>query len=165
MKMRILLPVLGGILVWTAFIRAQEPAENNAAPTVVFGAAATPDGRQNTFVVEQPKDAPNPLGDPIAVDNTPPQVFDIQEGTEKAGQAAQQPADANPQPETGVMANPALNQGDLPAEAQELGKDFQNTLMEADGRIYDVQSYPEQDINLMDNTADPQTIYSPNVND
>ena len=82
MKMRILLPVLGGILVWTAFIRAQEPVENNAAPTVVFGAAATPDGGQNTFVVEQPKDAPNPLGNPIAVDNTPPQVFDIVISTE-----------------------------------------------------------------------------------
>ena len=164
MKIGILLPVLGGILVWTAFIRAQEPAENNAAPTVVFGAAATPDGGQNTFVVEQPKDAPNPLGDPIAVDNTPPQVFDIQEGTEKTTTSAD-PAGANQPSETGQVANPALNQGDLPAEAQELGKDFQNTLMEADGRIYDIQSYPEQDIGVMGNSADPQTIYSPNVND
>lgn len=164
MKMRILLPVLGGILVWTAFIRAQEPAENNAAPTVVFGAAATPDGGQNTFVVEQPKDAPNPLGNPIAVDNTPPQVFDIQEGTEKTTPSAD-PAEANQPSETGQTTAPALNQGDLPAEAQELGKDFQNTLMEADGRIYDIQSYPEQDIGVMGNSADPQTIYSPNVND
>ena len=36
--------------------------------------------------------------------------------------------------------------------------------MEANGRIYDIQSYPEQDINVMNNPSDPQTIYSPNVN-
>ena len=49
-------------------------------------------------------------------------------------------------------------------EDAELGKQFRNTLLEANGRVYDIQSYPEQDFMLMNNSAEPQTIYSPNVN-
>ena len=46
-----------------------------------------------------------------------------------------------------------------------LGNDFENTLLEANDRVYDVQSYPEADFKAMGNSANPQTIYSPNVND
>ena len=141
-------------------------AENN--PTVVFGAAATPDGEQNTFVVEQPEGAPNPLGDPIAGSNTPPQVFDVP--AEMSNQVQSSSDQSIPQP---IEDPNALNEQNMvepsvsnnpTAEAQSLGEDFQNTLTEANGRIYDIQSYPEQDVNVMGNSSEPQTIYSPNVN-
>lgn len=142
------------------------------APTIVFGAAATPDGKQNTFVVEQPKGAPNPLGDPIAGPDTPPQVFDVPQEMTNQPQQSNQDNQSIPQPiadpnalseQNTVEPTPGTN-NPLPQEAQSLGQDFQNTIMEANGRIYDVQSYPEQDINVIGNSSDPQTIYSPNVN-
>ena len=50
------------------------------------------------------------------------------------------------------------------SQAQQLGDKFQNTLMEANGMIYDVQAYPEADIPVIGDSANPKTIYSPNVN-
>ena len=153
----------------TMFMSFAAGAQENS-PTVVFGAAATPDGKQNTFLVEQPDGAENPLGDPITGNDNPPQVFDVQ--NEMSNQSAGNNSASIPQPikdenalneQNTVGPNENLN-SDLPQAAQELGQDFQNTLMEANGRIYDVQSYPEQDIKVMDNPSDPQTIYSPNVN-
>lgn len=145
-------------------------AQDNVAPTVVFGAAATPNGGQNAFVVEQPKDAGNPLGNPIAGPDTPPQVFDVpSEMTnqpQQANQSMPQPiADPNALSEQNTVTPNAGSNNSLPEEAQALGEDFQNTVTEANGRIYDIQSYPEQDVNLMSNPSNPQTIYSPNVND
>ena len=158
------------ILLGTNIMIFSALAQENS-PTVVFGAAATPDGKQNTFMVEQPKDAPNPLGNPITGDNTTPQVFDVSNemtnqstSTDNLQPAPQPIDDPNALSEQNTVAPNESSNADLPQEAQSLGQDFQNTLMEANGRIYDVQSYPEQDINVMDNPSDPQTIYSPNVN-
>ena len=156
MRYGILALIFGGAIVWALFAMAQEPEKNDYPPTVIFGAAATATGGQNEFVVEQPDGAPNPLGDPIDVSDTPPQVADIPE--EMSNRSVRQNAD------DAVSQQAAQSQGNLPAESQALGKDFQNTLLEANGRVYDVQSYPEQDFNLIGNPANPQTIYSPNVN-
>ena len=41
---------------------------------------------------------------------------------------------------------------------------FQNTLMEANGMVYDVQAFPEADVPVISDTSNPETIYSPNVN-
>ena len=154
MLTRLFVSVLSGIIILSISVRAEDQTEDT--PTVVFGAAATPDGAQNTFWVEQPTDAPNPLGNPIATPDTPPRVFDTANTPDTL-------------PHQTVFDSTAQqiqqNQGSLPAQSQALGKDFQNTLLEANGRVYDVQSYPEQDFGLMNNAADPQTIYSPNVND
>lgn len=144
--------VFGGVMA-----SAQEQAKQvEGTPTVVFGVAATPDGGQDMFMVEQPENAANPLGDPIVVEpkennqvsrpqNCPP--CDNGEPASKAEPTVVQPQNNNP----------ATN-------AETLGKDFQNTLMEANGRIYDVQSFPEQDMKVIGNPSNPQTIYSPNVN-
>lgn len=144
-------------------------AQNNEDPTVVFGSAATADGGQNTFVVEQPKGAENPLGDPIVGPNTPPQVFDVpaemtNQPVQDNANISQPIADPNALSEQNTVAPNSGSNNSLPEEAQELGQDFQNTVTEANGRIYDIQSYPEQDVNVMSNPSDPQTIYSPNVN-
>lgn len=118
------------------------------SPTVVYGAAATPDGGQNVFVVEQSKDAPNPLGDPLPPSNVPPKVYSIDDNENVS-----------------TNQNNAENSDMSANDSKNLGDDFQNTLMEANGRVYDVQSYPMEDFKAMGNPSNPQTIYSPNVND
>lgn len=162
--------VLAGLMIISGYeALAQDKNEDNN-PTIVYGAAATPDGGQDVFVVEQPKDAPNPLGDPITGPDTPPEVFDV--GTPSAGKIGTVPSSGEPQ--QGSQLNqqwqnaPAvptpLQNGNPPEEAEALGKDFQNTLMEANGMVYDVQAYPEQDLGVIGNPSNPETIYSPNVN-
>lgn len=114
-------------------------------PTVVVGEAATAQGDINAVVVEQPENAANPLGDPIIEQNEEPQMqatsADVTDKEQKLKQVD-------------APAVPAKNPGD----------DFQNTLLEANGRIYDVQSYPQADLPKIEDSANPQTIYSPNVN-
>lgn len=154
---KIILGIAALLIFSGVMASAQEQAKQiEGTPTVVFGAAATPDGGQDMFVVEQPKDSANPLGDPIVVEpeknNQPSRPQNCPPCDN--GQAAQKTEPAVTQPQSN---NPAVN-------AENLGKDFQNTLMEANGRIYDVQSFPEQDLKVIGNPSDPQTIYSPNVN-
>jgi hypothetical protein len=134
--------------------------ENNI-PTVVFGEAARPDGGQNVFVVEQPKNAPNPLGDPIVGPNTPPEVFNEDSDNDNT---KNYPSPSNNQWQEAPSVPEPIQNSSPQEEGLFLGKDFQNTLMEANDRIYDVQSYPIEDINVMSNPSEPQTIYSPNVN-
>ena len=114
--------------------------------TIIYSSAATQDGKQNVFIVEQPKDAPNPLGNPIPNPNKPVEVF---------GNVYNK-ADDLTQPDT---ANTTANQ-----QQQNLGNDFENTLLEANDRVYDIQSYPTADFKAMGDSANPKTIYSPNVN-
>lgn len=153
--------VLGLTLVAGYGAQAQNKADD--APTVVFGAAATPDGDQNVFVVEQPKNAPNPLGDPLP-DPEPTQPPFVPSRFKKVNAAAVVAPRMQDDAVAPVDPIPPLNNGSLPAESQALGKDFQNTLMEANGMVYDVQAYPEQDLDVIGNPSNPQTIYSPNVN-
>ena len=122
------------------------------AETLVYGAAARPEGGKNVFIVEQPDNLQNPLGNPIVEPREPVQVFgNLSQPTEIATNNS-------------VQANSSNNQNSPALESKTLGKDFQNTLLEANGRVYDVQSFPEQDIGVISNPAEPQTIYSPNVN-
>ena len=114
-------------------------------PTVVVGEAVTAQGDINAVVVEQPENAANPLGDPIPEQIDVPQM---QVTPEVATDKKQEPKKVD------APSVPAKNPGD----------DFQNTLLEANGRIYDVQSYPQADLPKIEDSANPQTIYSPNVN-
>lgn len=114
-------------------------------PTVIYGAAKTSDGGENIFEVTQPENAPNPLGNPIPTPDKPVEVF----------------GDVYPQ-NTNQTENKNQYQGNQ--SQQNLGDDFENTLLEANGRVYDVQSYPKADFKAMENPSDPKTIYSPNVN-
>ena len=123
-------------------------------PTIVYGAANTADGKKKEFVVEQPKNGPNPLGNPIVGPDNPVEVY----GDLNSNFEFQSENQSQPQSQFNNDAdNNSVNQNDL-------GNDFENTLLEANGRVYDVQSYPKADFNAMENPADPQTIYSPNVN-
>jgi len=123
--------------------------QNTAAPTVVFGAAKKPDGSVDEMIVQQPEGAPNPLGDPLQFPASSTQPVTAEQPLNEAV-----PAKAE-------EAKPSVFGNENP---EALGKDFQNTLMEADGMVYDVQAYPETDFKAIGNSADPETIYSPNVN-
>ncbi len=113
-------------------------------PTVVEGEALSSGGVEKAVVVVQPENAPNPLGDPIIVPAAEPKAETVEPNSSAEGNKAPQ-------------SNETQNSGTL-------GADFQNTLLEANGRVYDVQSYPEKDLPEISNPANPQTIYSPNVN-
>ena len=113
-------------------------------PTIVEGEALSSNGAKKTVVVVQPENAPNPLGDPIIVP------------------AATIPAE-KAEPNNSTEDNKASEKSNL-QNSDMTDADFQNTLLEANGRVYDVQSYPEKDLPEISNTANPQTIYSPNVN-
>ena len=115
--------------------------------TVVYGAAKTSDGKEKVFVVEQPKNASNPLGNPIVGPDNPVEVFGNLDGLR----------DNQNQSDSFVDKNSDYQNN--------LGEDFENTLLEGNGRVYDIQSYPKADFKTMENPTDPQTIYSPNVND
>ncbi len=128
-----------------------------SAPTVVFGAAATPDGGEDAVLVEQPENAANPLGNPIPEQVAPQPVTEPN---------SNMPEDAVPAAAKDA-GGPVFGQGSrvvAPGAAQKLGKDFQNTLMESNGMVYDIQAYPEADLPVIGNPANPETIYSPNVN-
>ena len=127
-------------------------------PTTIYSAAARPDGGENVFVVSQPNNLENPLGNPIVGPETPPKIYNLpQQKSEQVPEDTADSSQAQSQP-VGTINNTPVQEGIA------LGKDFQNTLVEGSGRIYDIQSYPIQDVDVMSNPAEPQTIYSPNVN-
>ena len=135
------------LFVWKVSAQTQKTTE---LPTVVVGEAQNASGSENVFVVAQPSNSANPLGNPI--DNV--------EATNNENVSVNTD-------ETNVPTQPENNidkQVVQPQNAEQAGKDFENTLLEANGRIYDIQSYPEGDLPIMGNSANPDTIYSPNVN-
>lgn len=153
------------VLLWFAFaFNAQAKAqtsqaiveENPQVPTEVMAVAKTSDGKDDVFVIKQPAGAANPLGDPIVstdkINNT-----GASESIENvvAQTKPKENSEVNNEEEKGVVP---------PSAAQILGNDFQDTLEEANGRIYDIQSYPAADIPVIEDSANPETIYSPNVN-
>lgn len=125
--------------------------ENTAAanaPTIIVGRAAQADGGEDETVVEQPAGAENPLGDPLSETAAP------------TATTADVPVAA---PVQAAAAVPKVS-SDENTNAETLGKQFQNTLMEANGMVYDVQAYPVEDLQAIGNSSNPETIYSPNVN-
>ena len=120
-------------------------------PTIVEAIANTPDGGKNVAIIEQPN-SENPLGNPIIGPYVAPKAYNAAD------------AMSGNYDDVAAAAGESNAFGGLPQQAQTLGKDFKNTLMEANGEIYDVQSYPVQDMGVIGNNANPQTIYSPDVN-
>lgn len=135
------------------------------APTIIYGAAKKADGNTDEVLLEQPQNAPNPLGDPITSNQAPEVISNSETAvTASATKARNNNAnhDVEPQGVAVTQGNPAIPGS--AEEAVQLGKKFQNTLIEADGMVYDIQAYPTKDMEVIGNPADPQTIYSPNVN-
>lgn len=155
---KVLFSILIAFMLGGVCAKAQTPKETSKDndDTVIFGSAANPEGGQNMFIVEQPKDMPNPLGNPLPDSQTPPKVFSINNQTNSGNNSDSQ----NNNSQNNIV-EPVT---DSPNTAEKLGQEFQNTLIEANKRVYDIQSYPIEDLKVIDNPANPETIYSPNIN-
>ena len=124
--------------------------------TVIYGASRKADGSEDAVVVEQPADGGNPLGNPIV---DPDALEPSTNVPEVVAQPVQKAVPEQAKANNGLPQSAGTN-----PTPQQLGKQFQNTLMEANGMVYDVQAYPEEDLKAIGNPSDPATLYSPNVN-
>ena len=114
-------------------------------PTVIMGEAASPSGQINQVVVEQPANAPNPLGNPIVGD----------------GDSNNPPAQANPAPTIDVSRqnlvpiasqsapSGVLQPGEvaLPQPANQPSNQIENEMYQSGDDIIDVQAFPMKDVN------------------
>lgn len=136
-------------MLWCFDLKAQEQKYNNS-PTVVEAIANNAEGGKNVAIVEQPDGYGNPLGNPIVGPYVAPRAYNA--------------ANALNENKVQNYNNYYSYNRTNPNSALSLGRQFRNTLMEANGEIYDIQAYPDQDIGVIGNKILPQTIYSPNVN-
>ena len=115
---------------------------SSSGPVVVFGSANEGGGQRNNFLLEQSGDD-NPLGNPIVlaprveIANTPEPV------TKNAISPAQPRMPIIPMVQESLPQNPKISPQETP---QIVNKQIQNTLYESGGRIYDIQSIPDDDI-------------------
>lgn len=128
-----------------------EEAPQAVDPVIVYGASSTAPGKKDEVLLEQRSGDENPLGNPI-VDDTAAAADDekyviIPGGHEvKAKPAAV--TQNSPQ-------NPPIGKENSP---EKVNDEIQNTLYESGGRIYDVQSYPDDDIRKIEQPNIPQAI-------
>ena len=110
-----------------------------SVPTVIMGEAMTPSGKKREVVVEQPENAPNPLGNPIVEENTgaPAQVSEVP--------VTVQPEE-NDSPNIIQQTSPSgvlqPNEVALPQPCTQI----ENELYQSGNDIVDVQAYPIQDV-------------------
>ena len=145
-------------------VNAQEfNQEMSSDPTVVFAEAENKNGGENLDAVVQPKDAVNPLGNPMAVSSEgKTEVYDNGASDVKKQLVSDKNNNINNLAVEENMEN--VNNSENPHYAPNVNNDFQNTLEDINGRIVDTQSWPDSDIKEMENNTNPETIYSPNVN-
>lgn len=158
------------ILLLTAFLPAVQAgaaetiglqSEGNE-PTVIFGEAATAAGTFNEITVTQAADAPNPFGDPVAEPQppAPKKKAALKKKKPAAGENVQNPAPPLNQAMDVVSETSAQNPEISPENSPEqMQNEIQNTLYESDNRIYDLQSYPDDDINQIENEGNAVTNY------
>jgi len=138
--------IFGFFLIFAEGLSAQEP-------TIVFGEAEKPNGGKNIMMLEQPEDAPNPLGNPIYAPNTDPSENQDPDILPADKNINLQPSSAeeNAQPSNVITENlpvdPAISAQTLP---QEEAKKIQNTIFQRGNRIVDVQSIPIPDIDKVE---------------
>jgi len=126
------------------------------APVYVFGSANEGNGKRNNFLLQQNGEE-NPLGNPILNDN-----FLIQNNASEnaAPQPPLKPAVKNDSlPSSVVQENLPQNPQISPQETPQIvNKQIQNTLYESGRRIYDIQSYPAADIDVIEQPNINKTI-------
>lgn len=123
--------------------------------TIIYGASETPSGEQDSAIVYMPSGVGNIMGQPIddegfesaADDNDTPQVSstNVVSGN---GMNSAEISETLPQ-------NPPISSVETP---QKVNQQMQNTLYESGGRIYDVQSYPTEDISKIEKPNIQSTI-------
>lgn len=123
-------------------VMAQSPT-----PTVVFGQSQTAKGKEDSFLIVQPADGGNPLGNPI--------VTPIEQTSPLRTPTAQRtPIDQAQEPTDVISQSAAQDPAPFSETSAQQQNQIQNTLYQGGDRIYDVQSYPIKDI---------KTITEPNI--
>lgn len=154
------LMMMGLVLVSNA--NAQEAMvvqSDNNNPTVIFGEAENANGTMNEITVRQAKDAANPFGNPIV--NTLPY------GKQPAAGNVVQPGSSTAMQQPSSAVKPVGAISEITPQDPEISEDsteqmqneIENTLYEGDDRIYDVQSYPDDDINQIEGQDSAVTNY------
>lgn len=123
--------------------------DTGSGEVTVYGAAQTADGQVNTFRVNQPNGNENPLGDPIInpnlSENMPEQSLQKTKPLSGPQQLMMQQL-----PQGTIQENLPQNPSVSSETPQQTNNQIQDTLYESGGRIYDVQSYPDSDINQIE---------------
>ena len=110
-----------------------------SVPTVIMGEAVTPSGKKREVIVEQPENAPNPLGNPI-VDDTPNVADNVPEAPIAVN------AETNNSPNVIKQSAPS---GELQPDEVPLPQPstrIENELYQSGNDIVDVQAYPIEDV-------------------
>lgn len=127
--------------------------ESSPAPTVIYAIGKKSPTETDEFVVEQPADSPNPLGNPIvAPENTFPEP---NQGTPRSLLPENLPSD-NPAPIDEKSALGTLQPGQVPLPQP--SNQIENEMYRSGNDIVDVQEYPIEDINQMIRPIDPATL-------
>lgn len=160
--MKAILYLVGMVVAGNAFaVDEIEVQSNSEQPTVIYGEAENSDGSFNQISVEQAADAPNPFGNPIA-DLVPYGKQQNQNAADNTQKPTSTQAKPNGEENNGNVIsetsqqNPQISPENSPEEMQ---NELQNTLYESGGRIYDLQSYPDSDINQIENEGNAVTNY------
>ena len=116
--------------------------------TMVFGAAENADGTQNEFFLEQPENAPNPLGNPIVITPSLPKNNPLPiAASTVAPQIKNATVQISPQ-------NPQVSD----MTPQQMNNEIQNKLYQEGNRVYDVQSYPAQDLQTINQNGQDNAV-------
>lgn len=118
--------------------------------TMVFGEAKNADGTLNEVLVEQPQNAANPLGAPI------PDYSDNAMQNNKA--VVMQPPINNQHMPTGVLQDSEQNPADSQMTPAQMNNEIQNKLYQEGNRIYDVQSYPADDLKTINQNGQDEAV-------
>lgn len=106
------------------------------SPTLVYGASKKSSKESDEVLIEQPANAANPLGNPIVDDSTleenPFAPKESAETVTKSETSSSKTVESNTAPNNDYQNNP---------------QQIDNTLYESGNRIYDLQSYPVEDVN------------------
>ncbi len=135
------------IWIW-AFLGLSFPAFAQS-PTVIYGASETAPDTPDSYLLIQPKDSPNPLGNPI-----PDEMNDVQSDSQNLPMATQSQQSDKAAPINEINQSEAQNPPPFSQSPEQEQNQIENTLYEGGNRIYDVQSYPINDV---------KTITEPNI--
>lgn len=129
------------------------------SPTIIYGASETAPGVSDAVEVIQKAGAPNPLGNPII--NTEESQVPAASGDDLIDENKVDFDDSDYQqnntPKTFQInetsrQNPSIQDEPNPAD---MNNKIQNTMYESGGRIYDIQSYPDADVQKMESPEQP----------
>lgn len=137
-----------------------EESSGSSAPTLIYGASSKAPGVKDQVVVEQGSNEGNPFGAPIDTNGFESAADD--NGDSASVAAKPQPAKPSMVTPQNVVSetlpqNPPISSSDTP---EDVNQQIQNTLYESGNRVYDVQSYPVEDVNTITAPNTQPTINS-----